>query len=139
VPDGAQPSGRSGKALCRTPDCDAGEKSDACIVPSNDPNNGGGSTLAPTEDREGRRATKRNAKQSPAPRTQSRTGASMGLDGVREVACKSKEGRFTALMHHITPDLLIESFMQLKHAAAPGVDGMTWRAYEEGLERRMLN
>ncbi len=137
APDGELPSGRLGKALCRKPDLDAGEKSDACVVPTNDPNKSGGSTPPHAEDREGRRAAKRNAELSPAPRTQSRTRASMGLDGVREVARKSKEVRFTALMHHLTPDLLIESFMQLKRSAAPGVDGMTWRAYEERLAEKI--
>jgi hypothetical protein len=30
-------------------------------------------------------------------------------------------------MHHITPQLLVDSFMHLKKSAAAGVDGMTWR------------
>jgi RNA-directed DNA polymerase len=91
--------GMSGKAERRKPDIDADEKSDACIVPKTDPNNGGRSTLLSAEDREGRRAAKRNAGHSPAPRTQSRTGASTGLDGVREAARKGRDVRFTALMH----------------------------------------
>jgi len=61
----------------------------------------------------------------------------MGLDGVREVARKSKEVRFTTLMHHITPQLLSESFMHLKRTAAAGIDGLTWRQYEEGLAERI--
>jgi group II intron reverse transcriptase/maturase len=61
----------------------------------------------------------------------------MGLDGVREVARKGKEVRFTALMHHITPQLLTDSFMHLKRTAAAGVDGVTWRGYEEGLAERI--
>ena len=130
-------AGGSGKARGRKPDIYADEKSDACIVPMNDPNNGAASKPAPAEGREGRRAAKRNAEQPPAPRTQSRTRASMGLDGVREAAralkASGKEVRFTALMHHITPQLLIESFMHLKRTAAAGVDGVTWREYEEGL------
>jgi RNA-directed DNA polymerase len=87
------------------------------------------------------RAAKRNAEQSSAPRTQSRTRASTGLDGVREVArahkASGKEVRFTALMHHITPQLLIDSFLQLKRMAAAGVDGVTWRDYEDGLVERV--
>jgi hypothetical protein len=43
--------------------------------------------------------------------------------------------RFTALMHHITPHLLIDSFMKLKKSAA--VDGMKWRDYEGGLVERI--
>ena len=107
----------------------------------NDPNNGVASKAAPAEGREGRRAAKGNAEQPPAPRTQSRTRASMGLDGVREAAralkASGKEVRFTALMHHITPQLLIDSFMHLKRTAAAGVDGVTWREYEEGLVDRV--
>ena len=137
VPAEKLAAGGSGKANGRTPDTHAGEKSDACVVPTNDPNNGAASNPAPAEGREGRRAAKRNAEQSPAPRTQCRTRASMGLDGVREAAHAQKASgekmRFTALMHHITPQLLIDSFMKLKKSAAAGVDGVTWRDYEEGL------
>jgi RNA-directed DNA polymerase len=95
-------------------------------------NNDATSKLALAERREGRRAAKGNAGQAPAPRTQSRIRASMGLDDVREAARKSKEVRFTTLMHHITSQLLSESFMHLKRTAAAGIDGLTWRQYEEG-------
>jgi hypothetical protein len=103
----------------------------------NDPNKGDASKPAPAEGREGRRAAKGNARQSPAPRTQRRTRASAGLEGVREVARKSKEVRFTALMHHITPALLADSFMQLKKTAAPGIDGVTWQDYECEFDKRI--
>ena len=134
-------AGGSGKAIGRTPDVHAGEKSDACVVPMKDPNNGGDLPSAPAEGLEGRRAAKRNTEQPPAPRTQSRTGASMGLDGVREVArtgkVAGKEVRFTALLHHVTPKLLRDSFMHLKRDAAAGVDGVKWREYEEGSDERI--
>jgi retron-type reverse transcriptase len=45
--------------------------------------------------------------------------------------------RFTALLHHITPTLLFESFYALKHDAAAGVDGVTWQEYEEELHERV--
>jgi len=130
-------AGMTGKADGRKPVITAGEKSDACVVPMNGPNKGGGSTPLPAEGREGRRAAKGNTVQPPASRTQSRTRASMGLDGVREAANRNKELRFTALMHHITPELLIESFRHLKRSAAPGIDGMTWRVYDEGHAERI--
>jgi RNA-directed DNA polymerase len=135
--NGEQPKGISGKADGHNPETNADEKSDACIVPANDPNNGDGSKPPPAEDREGRRAAKRNASHPPAPRTQSRTRATMGLDGVREAARKGRDVRFTALMHHITPDLLADSFRHLKRSAAAGVDGVTWREYENGLANRV--
>jgi len=141
VPAEQSAAGGLGKARGRTPDIDAGEKSDARVVPTNDSNNGAASKTGPAEGREGRRVAKRNAEQSSAPRTQSRTRASTGLNGVREVArahkASGKDVRFTALMHHITPQLLIESFLQLKRMAAAGVDGVTWRDYEDGLVERV--
>ncbi len=133
--------GGSGKADGRKPDIHAGEKSDACVVPMNDPNNGAASKPAQAEGREGRRAAKSNTEKHPAPRTQSRTCASMGLDGVREAAraakAAGKEVRFTALLHHVTPQVLRDSFMQLKRDAAAGVDGVKWCEYEEGLDERI--
>ncbi|HEV2042416.1 MAG TPA: group II intron reverse transcriptase/maturase, partial [Casimicrobiaceae bacterium] len=134
-------AGGSGKANGRKPDTHADEKSDACVVPMNDPNNGAASKPALAEGPEGRRAAKSNAEQPPAPRTQRRTRASMGLDGVREAArankAAGKEVRFTALMHHITQQRLIDSFMKLKKSAAAGVDGVRWRDYEAGLAERI--
>jgi RNA-directed DNA polymerase len=62
---------------------------------------------------------------------------SQGLNGVRERARKNKQERFTALLHHVNVDLLRESFHGLKRKAAPGVDGMTWKEYETGLEDRL--
>lgn len=133
--------GGSGKADGHKPDIDADEKSDACVVPMNDPNNGAASKPASAEGLEGRRAAKRNVERSPTPRTQRRTRVSMGLDGVREAArapkAAGKKVRLTALMHHITPQLLSDSFKQLKKSAAAGVDGVTWRDYEEGLVERI--
>ena len=141
APAGKLAAGGSGKAFGRTPDIHAGEKSDACVVPTKDPNNVADSQSAPAEGLEGRRAAKSNTEVSPAPRTQSRTRASTGLDGVREAAraakAQGKEVRFTALLHHITPTLLRDSFMQLKRDAAAGVDGVKWREYEEGLDERI--
>ena len=53
---------------------------------------------------------------------------------------KEKPGeRLTALLHHITPEALGEAYHALKRDAAPGVDGMTWREYGDGLEERLLD
>ena len=54
----------------------------------------------------------------------------MGLEGVREAARRNRRLRFTALLHHITPSLLVDSFYALQRNAAAGVDGVTWREYE---------
>ena len=47
--------------------------------------------------------------------------------------------KFTALLHHLTVELLRESFYSLKRKAAPGVDGVTWQEYEDGLEDRLTD
>ncbi len=62
----------------------------------------------------------------------------MGPDGVREAARKGRDVQFTALMHHITPDLLAESFVELKRSAAAGVDGVTWHDYEDDLDTKIV-
>ena len=64
-------------------------------------------------------------------------GVSNGLGRVREVALKDKDARFTALLHHVTPGLLLRSFDGLKRDAAPGADGVTWRDYERGALPRL--
>jgi len=69
--------------------------------------------------------------------TQSGERVSQGLHGVRERARKNKQERFTALLHHVSVGLLRESFYGLKRKAAPGVDGVTWKEYETGLEDRL--
>ncbi|WP_454740286.1 group II intron reverse transcriptase/maturase [Cupriavidus necator] len=127
-PDGA------GKVKDRNPVIDAGEKSDTPIVPGKLPNNGDD----PAEAMEGRGVTRGNANGNPACRTQSRDKcASMGLEGVREAARRNGKLRFTALLHHVTPSLLVESFYALRRQAAAGVDGVTWRDYEEQLYGRV--
>jgi group II intron reverse transcriptase/maturase len=64
---------------------------------------------------------------------------SQGLAGVRKAARENKEMKFTALLHHLTVDLLRDSFYSLKRKAAPGVDGVTWQEYETGLEDRLVD
>jgi group II intron reverse transcriptase/maturase len=64
---------------------------------------------------------------------------SQGLNGVRKAARERKQERFTALLHHVTVDLLRDSFFALKRQAAPGVDGVTWQEYETGLEDRLID
>ncbi len=42
-------------------------------------------------------------------------------------------------MHHVTIDLLRQSYKSLKRTAAPGVDDVTWKSYGEQLEVRLPN
>jgi group II intron reverse transcriptase/maturase len=64
---------------------------------------------------------------------------SLRLDRVRTAARQRKKEKFTALLHHLTVDLLRDAFLGLKRRAAPGVDGVTWRTYEAGLEGNLQN
>src|ERR1700745_3638430 len=89
------------------------------------------------ESEEGRPLIKENIHQSSTRPTQSGARVSQGLAGGRGGARDHKEMKFTALLHHVTVDLLRDSFSSLKRKAAPGVDGMTWQEYEAGLEGRL--
>ena len=91
------------------------------------------------EGEEGRPMIKENANQSHTSSTQSETNVPQRLEGVRKAARENKEIKFTALLHHMTVDLLRESFFALKRKAAPGVDGVTWQDYEAGLEDRLVD
>jgi hypothetical protein len=46
---------------------------------------------------------------------------------------------FNALLHHLSTDLLQESFYALQRKASPGLDGVTWQEYESGLEDRLID
>ena len=126
--------GRAEKAMSRTSATHVDGESDGRVLPTKGPNLSN-SRLA--EAPEGRRPTKENTEQATTPRTQSRIGESSALLGVREVARRDKRTRFTALLHHVSVGQLHASFYALKRAAAPGVDGVTWAAYETGLETRL--
>jgi RNA-directed DNA polymerase len=56
---------------------------------------------------------------------------------VRKAAKAGKKIKFTSLLHHLTTELLRDSFYALKRKAVPGVDGITWQEYETGLEGRL--
>src|SRR5438445_12271101 len=91
------------------------------------------------ENEEERPLIKENAGQPNTHPTQSEKRVSQRLAGVRKVARDNKEMKFTALLHHLTVDLLRESFYSLKRKAAPGVDGVTWQEYEIGVEDRLVD
>jgi RNA-directed DNA polymerase len=122
APRSNQDQGRSEKMQNRTSDTYAPEESDHAIVPMSQPNKEGRPSAEVGEERAG---TKENIVQPNTSPTQSGKRVSQGLRGVREVAKRRKQERFTALLHHVTIDLLRDSFYALKRRAAPGVDGMT--------------
>jgi len=61
------------------------------------------------------------------------------LSGVRQRAKEKRQEKFTALLHHLSVDLLRESYFALQRKAAPGVDGETWQQYGTGLEGRLTD
>ena len=75
------------------------------IVPTKLPNKSG---KPPAEVVEERPLTKENMDQPNLYRTQSRESGRNGLDRVREAARRDGKLRFTALLHHVTVDLLRE-------------------------------
>jgi RNA-directed DNA polymerase len=131
-----QVSGRSGKADGRTPDMHAVEESDSGVVPMNQPNKSG---KPQAEVGEGRPGIKENIAQSNTGPTQSGEKVSQGLSGVRQRAKENRQEKFTALLHHLTIDLLRESYFALQRRAAPGIDGETWQQYGTGLEDRLTD
>ena len=62
------------------------------------------------ESEEGRTLIKENTHQLSTHSTQSEARVSQGLAGVRKAARERKEMKFTALLHHLTVDLLRDSF-----------------------------
>jgi len=114
----------------------AGEESHCGIVPMNSSNKDGRS---PAEKGEGRPRNKENTCLPNTLPTQSGAHVSQGLAGVRRVAQEQPGTKFTALLHHLTVDLLRESFYARKRKAAPGVDGVTWWEYATGLEDRLID
>src|SRR5215472_8378073 len=127
---------RSAKAINRTADMNVQEKSDCAVLPMNQPNKEG---QLSAEAGEGRAQTRENIVQSHMHPTQSGKRMSQGLDGVRKAARERKQERFTALLHHVSVELLRDSFYALQRKASPGVDGVTWQDYETGLERRLVD
>jgi RNA-directed DNA polymerase len=106
------------------------------IVPAKQPNKSG---RPPAEAVEGRPMTKENVGQPNPYWTPSQKSGPNGLDRVREAAKKDGKLRFTALLHHVTIDLLRDSYYSLKKKAAPGVDGVTWEEYGRDLEASLNN
>jgi len=117
----------AGKGNPRNPAIYAGEKSDIPIRPEKCPNNGD----KPAEGMEERGVVSGNSEEATAARAQNRDKpASKGLQGVREAARRDRQCRFTSLLHHVTPELLKDSYYRLSRKAATGVDGVSWRDYE---------
>jgi RNA-directed DNA polymerase len=135
APDTKRCAGRLEKVMNHKSNMNAGRESHGRVVPAKCLNKDGSSSSA--EGMEGRRPTKENTGQATASQIQSWGNALDGLRRVREAARRDKRLQFTALLHHVSVPLLLDSFYALKREAAPGVDGVTWQEYETDLDERL--
>jgi RNA-directed DNA polymerase len=62
---------------------------------------------------------------------------SQAQDRIREAVKRNKTERLTALLHHVTVDVLRGGFLSLKKAASAGVDAVTWDEYARTLESNL--
>ena len=83
------------------------EKSDSSIRAKKSTNKPGQLGAESMEQREG---TRENTGRPPASRTLSRGIVTGRLDRVRQAARGNKKERFTALLHHVTVDLLRQAY-----------------------------
>jgi RNA-directed DNA polymerase len=125
---------RIGKAKMPKPMMHERGKSDLAIVAGKPANEAERSAAEPAEPRAG---AKGNARQQSTGRPQSRGTVSQALERIRQAARERKTERFTALLHHISPELLAEAFGDLKQDAAAGIDGLTCKTYAADLERNL--
>jgi len=132
----ADSAGRTAQAQSHKAGRHAREESDRGEVPMNQPHKG---VRAPAEVGEGRLRPKENMGQSHTPPAQNGERVSQGRNGVRQAARERKQERFTTLLHHLNVDVLKDRYYALQRQAAPGVDGRTWREYEDGLEDRLTD
>ena len=112
------------------------EKSDPVVVAAKPTNKAGKPAAEPVEPRTG---TKRNADQQSTLRTLGRARVSQALGRVRQATRQRKKEKLTALLHHVTIELLREAFFALKRDAAPGADGVTWEDYGADLEPKLAD
>src|SRR5713101_6945832 len=110
------------------------EKSDPAIVAVKPTNKAGQPAAELAEPRAGAEG---NVSQQSTGRAQYRGTVSQALERIRQAARQRKKEKFTALFHHVSMDHLEEAFLELKANAAPGVDGLTCRDYEQHLERNL--
>src|SRR5271157_5634225 len=111
-------------------------ESDSAIVAGKPTNRAERSAAEPVEPRA---EAEGNAIQQSTGRAQSRETVSQALVRIRQAARQKKKEKFTALLHHVSVDLLGMAFFALKRNAAPGVDGLTWRTYEADLDRNLTD
>lgn len=112
------------------------EKSDPPVVPTK-PANKADRTVA--ERVEGRGGANGKASLQSTVRTQRRATVSQAQARIREAVNRNNKEKLTALVHHITLDVLRSAFFSLKKRAAPGIDAVTWDAYDVDREQKLTD
>src|SRR6266566_4680085 len=72
-------------------------------------------------------------------RTQSREAVTQAQARIRGAVTRNKKEKLTALLHHVSIDVLRWAFFNLKKRAAPGADGLTWTDYAANLDRNLTD
>lgn len=90
-----------------------------------------------TSRAKGRPRQERNSVKRGLSGTQGRSPLPANLIRVHEAARRSRQTRFTALLHHVDIEALERAYRRLRRSAAPGVDGMTVQSHAEDLEARL--
>ena len=112
------------------------KKSDSSIVPAKLANKAERLAAEPVEGDDG---TKRNAELQSTVRTQSREAVTQAQARIRGAVTRNEKEKLTALLHHISIDVLRWAFFNIKKQAAPGVDGLTWVDYAADLDRNLTD
>jgi RNA-directed DNA polymerase len=92
-----------------------------------------------TSQPEGRPRPEDDPSEAARDRTQGRASLPASLARVNGAARRSRQTRFTALLHHVDEAALLRAFRRQRRAASAGVDGETVEAYEQELERNLRN
>src|SRR2546430_13131168 len=104
------------------------KKSDSLIIPAKPANKAGPPAAEPVEGSSG---TERNTELQSTVRTQSREAVSQAQDRIRGAVTRNKKEKLTALLHHITVDVLRRVLFK--------VDGVTWEGYAADLDRNLTD
>jgi RNA-directed DNA polymerase len=112
------------------------KKSDPRVVPGKSVNKADPSAAEPME---GSGGTKRNADPQSTDRTRSREAVSQAQARIREAVTRKPKEKLTALLHHVSVDMLRCAFSTLKKRAAVGVDQVAWGDYAADLDRNLTD
>ncbi len=112
------------------------KKSGSPIVPTKPTNK---AEQSAAESVEGSGGAKRNAELQSTVRTQGREAVSQAQARIRGAVNRNKKEKLTALLHHVSADVLRWAFFGLKKRAAPGIDGLTWVDYAADLDRNLTD